>query len=363
MSVFCRFHDRNCTGAIVLAMSALLSGCGGGGSSSDSTPPPPTSPAPTVSLDAAPKSLPSGGSTTLTWSTTDATSCTASGAWSGSRDTAGSASSGALTAASNVFTLTCTGAGGSASSSTTVSVQGGVAEAGLDFPGSAATSGTIRFRFTNPLAIYPATYLWKFRPRQQNGYYTTFFWGNDGSFLWGPTAPDSYYGAHPYPSPPPNGSAHKWEISVFGDDYLSSQDVVYDRWYTQALRVWSDGSGKHHEFYWDLPDTTRVIRVDVPSSYGNIMPPSPALTFGDAPWNESDEIMNGVLRGIQVYDVALSLSDILAEFGSPRSTADGTVHLWYLNLDPTPTDISDKSGNAHHPQWVGDERPALWSGP
>jgi hypothetical protein len=244
-----------------------------------------------------------------------------------------------------------------------VSVQGGTAEAGLDFPGSAATAGTIRFRFTNPLPIYPATYLWKLRPRQQNGYYTTFFWGNDGSFLWGPTAPDSYYGAHPYPSPPPDGSAHKWEISVFGDDYLSSQDVVYDRWYTQALRVWSDGSGKHHEFYWDLPDTTRVIRVDVPSSYGNVMPPSPALTFGDAPWNESDEMMNGVLRNIQVYDVALSLSAILAEFGSPRSTADGTVHLWYMNLDPTPTDISDKSGNAHDPEWVGSERPLLWTGP
>ena len=77
----------------------------------------------------------------------------------------------------------------------------------------------------------------------------------------------------------------------------------YDVWYTQALRVWSDSSGKHHEFYWDLPDTSTVIRVTVAADYGNIYPPSPALTFGDAPWNPSNEIMNGVMRGFQVYSI------------------------------------------------------------
>ena len=206
---------------------------------------------------------------------------------------------------------------------------------GLDFP-AAPPRAARSLPLHQPARDLPATYIWKVRPRQQNGYYTAFFWGNDGPFYWGPTSPDSYYGAHPYPSPPPNGSAHKWEISVYGDDYLSSQDVVYDRWYTQALRVWSDGSGKHHEFYWDLPDTTRVIRVNVSSSYGNIMPPSPALTFGDAPWNESDEIMNGVMRGFQIYSVTLTLSDVLAEINSPRSTANGASKMWYMNLNPTP---------------------------
>jgi hypothetical protein len=320
-------------------------------------------PAPTVTLSASPTSVASGGSSSLTWSSSDANSCTASGAWSGSRPTSGSASTGSLTAASNTFTLTCTGGGGTASRSASVTVSGATQARGLDFPGSAATSGTIRFRFTNPLAIYPATYIWKVRPRQQNGYYTAFFWGNDGPFYWGPSSPDTYYGAHPYPQPAPNGSAHKWEISVYGLDVLSNEDVVYDRWYTQALRVWSDGSGKHHEFYWDLPNTSRVIRVDVPSSYGNIMPPSPALTFGDAPWSPSNEIMNGVMRGFQIYSVTLTLSDILAEISSPRSTANGTSQMWYMNLDPTPSDISDKSGNAHHPVWVGSERPRLWTGP
>lgn len=223
----------------------------------------------------------------------------------------------------------------------------------------------MRFRFTNPLAIYPATYIWRVRPRHQLGYYTTFFWGNDGEFQWSdcnPYCSDSYYGAHPYPQWGSTGSTHKWEISARAGDLLSSENVVYDAWYTQALRVWSDSSGKHHEFYWDLPNTSRVIRLDLAASYGNRMPPSPALTFGDAPWAPSREIMNGVIRGIQIYSSTLTLNEILSEVAAPLSTSKGASGVWYLNLNPTPTDISDKSGKGHNPAWVGGERPLLWSG-
>ena len=200
-------------------------------------------------------------------------------------------------------------------------------------------------------------------PRQQNGYYTTFFWGNDGEFGWGGVyGEDTYYGAHPYPPNGSTGTTHKWEISAFAHDYLSAENVVYDRWYTQALRVWADGSGKHHEFYWDLPNTSRVISVDLPADYGSINPPHPALTWGDAPWAPSNEIMNGIIRGIQIYSTTLTVNDILSESNAPRSTSPGTSNIWYLNLNPTPSDISDKSGQGHHPEWVGSGRPSLWSG-
>src|SRR6185369_1009917 len=344
----------------------FVAGCGGGGGESamTSAPPPSGSPAPTLTVTATPASVPSGGSSNLSWSSTDASSCTASGAWSGSQPTSGTASTGALTNASNIFTLSCSGPGGSTSRSATVTVQGSSATSGLDFPGSAATSGTIRFRFTNPLPIYPATYIWQVFPRQQTGYYTTFFWGNDGDFGWGGVyGTDTYYGAHPYPPNGAVGTTHKWEIAAIGNDYLSSENVVYDRWYTQALRVSSDGSGKHHEFYWDLPNTSRVIRVDLPADYGNINPPHPALTWGDAPWSPSNEIMNGIIRGIQIYSTTLSVNDIVSESNTPLSTAPGTSNIWYLNLNPTPADISDKSGQGHHPEWVGAERPRLWSDP
>ena len=44
---------------------------------------------PTVNLSANPTTITSGGSSTLTWSSTNATSCTGSGSWSGSKSTSG----------------------------------------------------------------------------------------------------------------------------------------------------------------------------------------------------------------------------------------------------------------------------------
>jgi hypothetical protein len=241
---------------------------------------------------------------------------------------------------------------------------------GLDFPGSAAVKVTMRFRFMDPLPIYPATYLWWAYPRRQAGYYTAFFWGNDDgrgdlrTFLWtSARTADSYYGAHPYPQPPPRGTNHRWEISVLQEDFVNGV-VEYDRWHCQALRVWADASGKYHEFYWDLPLTDRPHRVayKAPASWGNVRPPVPTLTWGDAPWAPGKEVWNGVLRGIQVYAACLSVGDILREAQAPRSTRSGATSLWYLNLNPTPQDIADKSGHGHHPEWVGPERPAQWMG-
>ncbi|MEK7515098.1 MAG: PKD domain-containing protein [Patescibacteria group bacterium] len=53
-------------------------------------------------------SIQNGASATLSWSTSDASSCTASGAWSGSKPTSGSESTGALTS-TRTYTLTCNG--------------------------------------------------------------------------------------------------------------------------------------------------------------------------------------------------------------------------------------------------------------
>ena len=76
----------------------------------------------TVSVTASPASVAYNGSSTLTWSSLNATSCTAAGAWSGSRATSGSEVRGPLTSTST-FILTCTGPGGSAGQSVTVAVD------------------------------------------------------------------------------------------------------------------------------------------------------------------------------------------------------------------------------------------------
>jgi hypothetical protein len=76
---------------------------------------------PTVTLTANPTTIPEerNNGSTLTWSSTNATSCTASGAWSGSKPLSGTASTGRILS-TKTYILTCAGPGGSASAHATV---------------------------------------------------------------------------------------------------------------------------------------------------------------------------------------------------------------------------------------------------
>jgi hypothetical protein len=80
-----------------------------------------TNPVPVVSIGAT-SPIESGASSTITWSSTGATSCTASDAWSGAKPTSGSANTGALSTKST-YTLTCKGEGGETTKSITVDVK------------------------------------------------------------------------------------------------------------------------------------------------------------------------------------------------------------------------------------------------
>jgi hypothetical protein len=92
-----------------------------GGNGSTPNPNPTPSPLPTVSLSASPASITSGGSSTLSWSTTNATSCTASGGtFTGSKATSGTQVVTPTT--STTYSLNCVGTGGSANANTSVTV-------------------------------------------------------------------------------------------------------------------------------------------------------------------------------------------------------------------------------------------------
>ncbi len=86
-----------------------------------STVTPPPGNTPTVTLSASPTSITAGQSSTLTWSSTNATSCTASNGWTGIKTTSGTQS--VSPAVATTYSLTCTGTGGSASQSVSVSVS------------------------------------------------------------------------------------------------------------------------------------------------------------------------------------------------------------------------------------------------
>jgi hypothetical protein len=255
----------------------------------------------------------------------------------------------AKTLSTGSVTVTAQSEGKSGSSMLTVSPAPTIY--GLDFPGNAGVNKTMRFEFTEPLNAYPATYIWRAYPRQQASYYTAFFWGNNGPFY----KTSTYYGFHPYPDW--NSSRlHFWEIAAPpGGDYLNESNIDYDRWYTQVAICNQSGNKTEIEFYWDWPDTGKVVKYEG-VQYND--PSIPVLVFGDAPWNQGHEVWNGVLRGFQFYNTAMSLSEIEKEVASPAEE----LTPWYLNLNPTPEDIADKSGKGHHPSWVGSERPVLWSG-
>jgi len=103
----------------LIVSTFILASCGGGGGGGGGgTPTTPSTPAPTVNLSAEPTSVLLESTSTLTWSSTNATSCSAT--WTSQTGTSGSEAVTITTVGSNSFSITCTGAGGSGSASVTV---------------------------------------------------------------------------------------------------------------------------------------------------------------------------------------------------------------------------------------------------
>lgn len=92
----------------------------------DETPPPGETPPPvdlpTLTLNASSTTIATGSSVTLSWSSSNTDSCTASGAWTGSRLVNGSETTGPLMSDST-YQLNCTGAGGNIARSVTIIVM------------------------------------------------------------------------------------------------------------------------------------------------------------------------------------------------------------------------------------------------
>lgn len=231
----------------------------------------------------------------------------------------------------------------------------------LSFPSNVTGSDTaapfVALQFLNPqsdgLPIWGTgsgasrlgvTYIWRYRPRQQTGYYVNFWWSNNGSFLWDGGGSNTYYGGHPYPQSANNtGTTHYWEIAGgdSGSDMIltlagTPRTVVQDVWYTQALRVIVNGDGsKTLRYYLDLPNlaNTDIIQKSVLSTWGETNPPSPALTWGDSPWYASfqHECLSGELDSLKICAKGLSEADTVSEAGdmSTMVTTDGGNYVWY----------------------------------
>ncbi len=82
-----------------------------------------STPPPTVTIAMSPGTVGVGSTATLTWSSSGATSCTASGTWSGTQATSGTQTLTAGALGTYSYTLSCTGPGGTAAASTVLSVS------------------------------------------------------------------------------------------------------------------------------------------------------------------------------------------------------------------------------------------------
>jgi hypothetical protein len=83
-------------------------------------------PAPSLSFSSSDDLIDQGASVTLSWTAQHATSCTASGGWSGNRSTTGNALISGINS-STTFTLTCSGPGGNVVEMLTVSTLSSIA--------------------------------------------------------------------------------------------------------------------------------------------------------------------------------------------------------------------------------------------
>jgi uncharacterized delta-60 repeat protein len=97
--------------------------CTGGGGTSEASVSVTVAPKPTINFNADPTTVNYNGNTTLTWTVTNATSCTASGGWTGSKNAVSGSEVKSNLVSNTTFTLSCSGPGGTNQASAIVTVN------------------------------------------------------------------------------------------------------------------------------------------------------------------------------------------------------------------------------------------------
>lgn len=233
------------------------------------------------------------------------------------------------------------------------------------------------------------TIIWRINHHQQTGYYAVWWHAPSGSFLGN----NYYFGAHPFPtddcSVNGNGSfatansgssTHCFEIAAEGYDWGRASGespgyaVTKSVWYVQARRshLATSGpcNGSYELAFWpDLENnpSNKITHCLADTSGGGA---TPALYLGASEWsasgNANSETLAGKIRGIQMYSAALSDADIATEaanqYSNAAQTSSGQSNLFYINQDPTVSDVTDKKtgGTAHDPSWANANRPTDW---
>jgi hypothetical protein len=234
------------------------------------------------------------------------------------------------------------------------------------------------------------TAIWQARYVQQSGYYAV-AWHTSNDGTWHASLFE--YGTHPYPTTGTvnsdgqslggtgsTGMVHYYEIAGLGaSDFIASPGpgptypVIKDVWVTQARTCEVVGIQVRHRYWPDVSEPSAFIEQLTAKSgvdAAQAVSVNAVFTIGGSPWT-GDGTVNGespasVLRGFAFFDAALAINDIQAEAasdGDAPATNAGAQSVWYINKNPTPTDVGDKSGAGHSPVWANTQRPNLYMMP
>lgn len=108
---------------LLVTSVVFITSCGGGGGGGSSPAPTPTpSGPPTASITSSSLKGYTTENSSITWSSSNASSCTASDSWSGTKATSGNENFSFSAQGNYTFTVSCSGSGGSASDSVTIEV-------------------------------------------------------------------------------------------------------------------------------------------------------------------------------------------------------------------------------------------------
>jgi len=264
-----------------------------------------------------------------------------------------------------------------------VAVGGGVRPpvTGLIFPSNNVAGSDIGLDWTGSDMVprLDHTVIWKAKYEQQDGYYA-WAWHVFADNAWHGGAGE--YGTHPYPTTATvdgsgystggtgsSGAVHYHEIAN-GLDKISDGGspllVVKDVWLSQARTCETVGSNYVHTYWPDIDGnpsfsiTWTTSTAPNTGSFGAMK-----FRFGASPWtatgSANEETPSGTFRHLLQYSRAMSLSEIQAKLAlTTNDTTD--ADRWYSNINPTPSDVADKSGQGHNPSWANSNRPTLYSG-
>lgn len=265
-------------------------------------------------------------------------------------------------------------------------------QSGLQFLANGTTGSDIRLNWSgaNLLSRTTHTVIWLAQYFQQTGYYAnTWHTSNDGTWH----ASSYEMGAHPYPCDGTDSfgqanvgsstTVHYMEMAGLGGQDLIAQPgaatlIVKDgRWYAQARKCEIiSGTTLRHTVWADVLNAPNNV-IQFESALGSLATPTtPAFIIGCSPWTSSNwagagsgytnsECPGSIMRGIRQFAAGLAIADIQTEVAAignnTAASSAGQSSVWYINDNPTPSDVSDKSGAGHSPSWANANRPTLWT--